>query len=142
MKVVREALDIETTENQQFLDITKQVRDVLDRSTIKSGMLVINSLHTTVALFLNEHQSALMDDLGVLLQKLVPRRDGYFHDDPRYSDCDRGNAHAHRRAMLLGRSISLAITDGEPVLGQYQSVLMAELDGPRKRKVHVHMLGE
>ena len=142
MKVVRETMDIGTTENQQFLDITKQVRDVLSRSTIKNGMLVVNSLHTTVALFLNEYQSALIDDLGGLLQKLIPRRNGYFHDDPHYSDCDRGNAHAHLRAMLLGRSISLAIADGEPVLGQYQSVLMAELDGPRERKVHVHMLGE
>ncbi len=142
MKVFQATIDIRTDENQQFMDITKQVRDVLGRSAIRNGTLVANSLHTTVALFLNEFQSALIDDLGVLLQKLIPRRDGYFHDDPRYSDCDRRNGHAHLRAMLLGRSIALAVAEGEPVLGQYQSVIMAELDGPRERKVQIHVTGD
>ena len=142
MRVVRETIEIITSENQQFLDITKQVRDMVGRSQIKHGMLVVNALHTTVALFVNEFQSALINDLGVLLQKLIPRRDGYFHDDPRYSDCDRENAHAHLRSMLLGRSVALPVADGEPVLGQYQSVLLAELDGPRERKVHVHLVGD
>jgi len=142
MKVVRETIEVGTSENQQFLDITKQVRDILGRSAIRNGLLVVNSLHTTVALFINEFQSALNDDLGMLLQKLIPRRDGYRHDDPRYSDCDRANGHAHLRAALLGRSVSLAVADGEPVLGQYQSVILAELDGPRDRKIHVHMVGD
>lgn len=141
MKVVRETIEVSTSENQQFLDITKQIRDVVDRSAIRSGMLIVNALHTTVALLINEFQSALIDDLAMLLQKLVPRRDRYLHDDPRYSDCDRGNAHAHLRSMLLGRSVCLAIADGEPVVGQYQNVILAELDGPRNRQVHVHIVG-
>ena len=142
MKVFRETIEVRTEENQQFLDLTKQIRDVLGRAAIRQGTLVINSLHTTVALFLNEFQSALIDDLGVLLEKLIPRRTGYFHDDPRYSDCDRGNAHAHLRAMLLGRTVSLAVADGEPLLGQYQSVILAELDGPRERRVQIQVVGD
>ncbi len=142
MRVVRETIGVRTEENQQFLDITKRIRDVVGRASIRDGMLVVNSLHTTVALFLNEFQSALIHDLEALLQKLIPRRDGYFHDDPRYSDCDRSNAHAHLRAMLLGRAISLAVADGEPLLGQYQSVILAELDGPRDRKVQIHLAGD
>src|SRR5437867_9876528 len=142
MKVVREMIDIRTEENQQFLDITKELRDAVARSTVRNGTMIVNSLHTTMALFLNEFQSALINDLGVLLQKLIPCRDGYFHDDSRYSDCDRRNGHAHLRAMLLGRSIALAVADGEPMLGQYQSVIMAELDGPRDRKVQVQIVGE
>ena len=142
MRVVRETIEIHTAENQQFMDVTKQVREVIGRSGVRQGMVVVNSLHTTVALFVNEFQSALIDDLATMLQKLVPRRDGWLHDDPRYSDCDRGNAHAHLRAMLLGRSVALAVADGEPVLGQYQGVLFAELDGPRERKIHVHLVGD
>lgn len=142
MKVFRDTIEVRTEENQQFVDVTKQVRDVVGRAGIRNGTLVINSFHTTIALFLNEFQSALLDDLAVLLQRLIPRRDGYFHDDPRYSDCDRRNAHAHLRAMLLGRTIALAVAEGELLLGQYQSVIMAELDGPRERRLQVQLLGE
>ena len=142
MKVFRETIEVRTEENQQFVDITKWIRDVLNRGAIRNGTLVANALHTTTAIFVNEFQSALVDDLAALLQKLVPRRDGYFHDDPRYSDCDRANAHAHLRAMLLGRTVALAVADGEPLLGQYQSIILAELDGPRERRVQVQVVGD
>lgn len=142
MKVSRDTIEIRTEENQQFLDVTKQVQDVVSRSRIRNGTLLINSLHTTIALFVNEFQSALLDDLGTVLQKLIPRRDGYCHDDPRYSDCDRANAHAHLRAALLGRPVALAVADGEILLGQYQSIIVAELDGPRERRLQVQIVGE
>jgi secondary thiamine-phosphate synthase enzyme len=142
MRVAGETLTVHTEENQQFLDITKRVRDAVGRGAIQNGVLVVNTLHTTVALFVNEFQSALLHDLGALLQKLVPRRDGYRHDDPRYSDCDRGNGHAHLRSMLLGRSVSVPVVDGEMGLGQYQSIILAELDGPRDRKVSLQLVGE
>jgi secondary thiamine-phosphate synthase enzyme len=142
MKVFRETIEIRTEDNQQFLDVTKQVRDVVNRSGIQNGTLLINSLHTTIAVFVNEFQQALIEDLGAVLQKLIPRRDGYRHDDPRHSDCDRGNGHAHLRAMLLGRPIALAMADGEVLLGQYQSVILAELDGPRERRLQVQIVGE
>jgi secondary thiamine-phosphate synthase enzyme len=142
MKVSRDTIEIRTEGNQQFIDVTKQVQDVVSRSGIRNGTLLINSLHTTIAVFVNEYQTALLDDLGVVLEKLIPRRDGYFHDDPRYSDCDRANAHAHLRATLLGRPVALAVADGEILLGQYQSVIVAELDGPRPRKLQVQIVGE
>jgi secondary thiamine-phosphate synthase enzyme len=142
MKVFRDTIEIRTEENQQFLDVTKQVRDAVGRSSIQNGTIIINSLHTTVAIFVNEFQSALINDLGAVLQKLIPRRDGYLHDDPRHSDCDRGNAHAHLRATLLGRPIALAMADGEVLLGQYQSIILAELDGPRDRRLQIQIVGE
>ncbi len=142
MKVARETITVRTEHIQEFADITKQVRDAVGRSAIRNGVLIVSSFHTTMALFVNEFQRALIDDLGVLLQKLVPRRDGYLHDDPRHSDCDRGNGHAHLRTMLLGRSVSLAVSDGEPVLGQYESILIGELDGPRPRSIGITVMGE
>jgi thiamine phosphate synthase YjbQ (UPF0047 family) len=76
MKVYRDTIEVRTEENQQFLDITKQVRDTVGRSGIQNGTLLINSLHTTIAIFVNEFQSALLHDLGAILQRLIPRRDG------------------------------------------------------------------
>jgi secondary thiamine-phosphate synthase enzyme len=142
MRTARETITVHSDQNQQFIDVTKPVQDALGRSGIRHGMLVVNSVHTTVALFVNEYQPALLHDLGELLQKLIPRRAGYRHDDPRYSDCDRGNGHAHLRTMLLGRSVAVPVEDGEAVLGQYQSLIVGELDGPRERRITVQVLGE
>jgi secondary thiamine-phosphate synthase enzyme len=142
MKSFRDMITIQTGQNLEFVDVTKRVRDVVARSEIRSGMLIVSSLHTTMALFMNEFQSALIHDLGEVLQRLVPRRVGYRHDDPRYSDCDRGNSHAHLQAMLLGRSVSLAVADGEPALGQYENLIVAELDGPRTRTLGVQVMGD
>jgi secondary thiamine-phosphate synthase enzyme len=142
MKVVGETLTVHTEKGQQFVDITKLVRDALARLAVGKGILVVNTLHTTVALFVNEFQSALIHDLGAVLQKLVPRRAGYRHDDPAHSDCDRGNGHAHLRSMLLGRSVAVPVAEGEMLLGRYQSIILAELDGPRDRLVTVQAMGE
>jgi secondary thiamine-phosphate synthase enzyme len=142
MRLFRDRITLQTGQSQEFIDITKHVRDVIARSEIRDGMVVVSSLHTTLGPFMNEFQGALIHDLGEVLQRLVPRRDGYHHDDPRYSDCDRGNGHAHLRATLLGRSLSLAVADREPALGQYESLIVAELDGPRTRTIAVQVLGE
>jgi secondary thiamine-phosphate synthase enzyme len=72
---------------------------------------------------------------------LVPENAGYRHDDPRYSDCERGNASSHLRAALLGRSVALGISGGELSLGRFQSVLLAELDGPRSRSIDIQIMG-
>lgn len=142
MRVNRDTITIHTTAAQQFLDITKRAQTVLDRTGVRNGMILINSLHTTIALFINEFQEALLEDVAGILQKLIPWRNGYCHDDPRYSDCDRANAHAHLRATLLGRSIALGVADRAILLGQYQRVILAELDGPRERHLQVQVLGD
>lgn len=141
MKVVRKTLTLLSESRTQILDITKQVRDIVLSADVKEGMLLINSLHTTCALFVNEFQGALIEDLTGLLNRLVKERNGYRHDDPRYSDCERGNAHAHLRAALLGRSVAVGISGGEISLGRFQSVIFAELDGPRRRSVDVQIIG-
>ena len=142
MKVNRDTIEIRTEEGQQFLDVTRRIQEVVYRSGVRNGLLLVHSLHTTIALFINEFQSALLDDMVFILQKLIPRQDGYLHDDPRYSDCDRANAHAHLRATLLGHPIALGVANGEILLGQYQSVILAKLDGPRERQLQVQIIGE
>ena len=90
-------------------------------------------MHTTLSVFMNESQQALHADIKRLLEEIVDRDADWKHNDPEHSDCDRFNADAHLRAMLLGHSLSLQVSGGEVVLGQWQRVLVAELDGPRAR---------
>lgn len=142
MKVVRETLTVSTEERLEFLDITKEIRDVIQKHSISDGVVLVNPLHTTVALFVNEFQGALVEDLKKMLSALVAERNGYRHDDPRFSDCERGNAQAHLRAALLGRSVAVGLADGELSLGRFQSVIFAELDGPRHRAIDIQVLGE
>ncbi|HTO10542.1 MAG TPA: secondary thiamine-phosphate synthase enzyme YjbQ [Candidatus Binatia bacterium] len=142
MKVFNTSFTLPTEERTEVSDITKLIREAVQQFPVENGIALINTLHTTCALFINEFQSALIDDLKGLIERLVPERGGYRHDDPRYSDCERGNAHAHLRAALLGRNIAVAVVNGELSLGRFQSVIFAELDGPRKREITVQVLGD
>lgn len=142
MKVFNASFTLSSEERTEVSDVTKLVRDAVQQSPVTAGIALINTLHTTCALFINEYQSALIDDLKGLIERLVPERDGYRHDDPRVSDCERGNAHAHLRAALLGRNIAIGVNNGELTLGRFQSIIFAELDGPRRREISVQVLGE
>jgi secondary thiamine-phosphate synthase enzyme len=141
MKVIRETITIPTEAPTEFLDITKQIREVVSKHEIQDGVLVLNSLHTTSAVFVNEFQSAIIEDLKGLLDRLVRERAGYRHDDPRVSDCERGNAHSHLRSMLLGRSVVVGVSNGELSLGRFQSIIFTELDGPRDRSLDIQLMG-
>ena len=112
MKVYTTSFTLSTDERTEISDITKLVRDAVQQLAVTTGIALVNTLHTTCALFVNEFQSALIDDLRSLMEKLVPERDGYRHDDPRVSDCERGNAHSHLRAALLGRNIAVGVNNG------------------------------
>ena len=142
MQVFNTSLTLSSDEQTAVSDITKLVRDAIQQFPISAGIALVNSLHTTCALFINEFQSALIDDLKRLIERLVPERHGYRHDDPRVSDCERGNAHSHLRAALLGRSIALGINNGELTLGRFQSIIFAEFDGPRKREISIQVIAE
>jgi secondary thiamine-phosphate synthase enzyme len=141
MKVFNTSFTLNSEEGTEVTDITKLVREAIQQSPVSAGIALINTLHTTCAVFINEFQSALIDDLKGLVEKLVPERGGYRHDDPRFSDCERGNAHSHLRAALLGRSVALGVNNGELSLGRFQSVIFAEFDGPRKREISVQVIG-
>ena len=140
LKVVRKTFTMLSESGTQVLDVTKQIRDIVLTADVKEGIILVNSLHTTCALFVNEFQGALVEDLKAMVERLVPEG-GYRHDDPRYSDCERGNASSHLRAALLGRSVAVGLTGGELALGRFQSIIFAELDGPRSRTIDVQIMG-
>lgn len=141
LHVRAETLAVETRERIELRDITDEVAAAVRRSGVTSGLVLVHSLHTTLALFLNEYQAALLDDIQRFLEAIVARDSYWKHNDPQFSDCDRANADAHLRAMLLGHSLTLPVEHGALVLGTYQRILLAELDGPRTRTLHLHVLG-
>ena len=142
MKVFSTSFIISSEERLEVSDVTKVVVDAIQQFPVTTGIALVNTLHTTCALFVNEFQAALIEDLKRLMERLVPERDGYRHDDPRYSDCERGNGASHLRAALLGRSVAVGINDGALMLGRFQSIILAELDGPRRREITIQVIGD
>ena len=141
MKAKLETLALNTQEKQQLIDITAQVKEAVDRSGIKDGFIGLFSQHTTASLMVSEFQAALLDDIACFLRRVVEDDLPYKHNSPEWSDCDRGNATSHLRSLLFSNSVMLPVVDGKPVLGQFQSVIMAELDGPRERTIKIQFLG-
>lgn len=140
--VVRaETVTIQTTQRLELVDITDRLSAFVGGSGVAEGMLSVSSLHTTCAVFINESQAALHADIKRALEQIIDRNSDWMHNDPQHSDCDRVNADAHLRAMLLGHSLTLQVSAGEVVLGQWQRVLAAELDGPRARTIRLQIMG-
>lgn len=133
-------LEVQTSKRMEIHDLTEAVREMVRATGVTAGLVTLSTMHTTTAVFVNEPQSALLDDVQHLLERLVPRGDDWKHNDPRYSDCDRSNADAHLRAIMLGSSVTLQVAEGSLTMGQWQRVLMAELDGPRKRALVLQVL--
>ncbi|MCS6952192.1 MAG: secondary thiamine-phosphate synthase enzyme YjbQ [Bryobacterales bacterium] len=140
-KVFSRILDWVTTERTQLINITDRVNEIVRKSGIREGIVHLQSLHTTTALFLNEWQDALIEDIKTFLGQTVARDHNWRHNDPAYSDCERGNADAHLRGVLLGQSLSLQVRNAAVLLGTWQSIIFAEFDGPRTRSLAVQVSG-
>ncbi len=137
-------LTVETARNFQVIDITAQLREIITASGIAEGQVLITSLHTTVALTVNENEERLLRDMEHYFLSIAPPEARYLHNDLHLRDCppdEPENAHAHLIAMLLGNAEMLALHEGAPVLGRWQSLLMVELDGPRQRRLAVRVMG-
>ncbi len=130
-----EEISVRSTKETEFIDITNQVAEKVANSGINKGILTIHTVHTTTGLFINESEGGILKDYERLLE-LIPKGAGYEHDR-----LGEGNAHAHLRAVLLGSSLTIPVVEGRPKLGSWQRVFLAELDGPRNRKVILQLVG-
>lgn len=136
-----ETFIIETDQRIDLVDLTERIMGFVRKLKVREGLVSLWSMHTTCCVFINEFQTALLQDIKGFLEELVVRDAEWRHNDPQHSDCDRMNADSHLRAMLLGHSLTLQVSGGEVVLGQWQRILMAELDGPRARTLRVQVWG-
>lgn len=140
-RVFGETLVVDTTARIEVIDLTDRLMALVRRLHVGEGLVHLFSMHTTCTVVVNEFQPALLADFKTFLEDIVSADANWRHNDPQQSDCDRRNADSHLRAMLLGHNLSLQLNGGEVVLGQWQRILLAELDGPRQRTVRVQVLG-
>lgn len=141
LTIYSETFVVQTNERIEVADLTDRIMALVRRFRVREGLVSLWSLHTTCAIFINEFQVALLSDIKRFLEQMVARDAEWLHNDPAHSDCDRMNADSHLRALLLGHSLTLQVSGGEVVLGQWQRILMAELDGPRARSLRVQVWG-
>jgi len=145
LKIIPSFIEITTGESIAIHDLTHLIKEHIEQSGILNGFVTVTSQHTTTALAINENEERLIDDIKVFLSRLIPAGNKYLHNDIHLRDCPENepeNAHSHLAAMLLGSSEVIPLVNRELVLGQYQSVMLYELDGSRQRKVSVQIYGE
>lgn len=141
MRIVTQSLGLATDARLELYNLTDRVAEIVARHGIRDGLVLVTSLHTTFALLVNEWQDALLHDIKEHLGRIVSPDASYRHNDPRFSDCDRRNAHAHLQATLLGHALTFPLAGGRLVLGEFQAIIAAELDGPRNRELSVQIVG-
>lgn len=128
-------MQVNTSKRTELIDITGNVKRHVTESGVKNGICIVSTMHTTTAIVINENEQGLVEDILPILEKIIPKGAGYQHD--RIDN----NADSHLKAVLLGNSESIPVRDGRLVLGTWQSVFLAELDGPRKRNIDITVIG-
>jgi secondary thiamine-phosphate synthase enzyme len=145
MKIHRKKIEIKSTAQIEFLDITEKVNEVVSDSGIREGQVTIYSPHTTASIMVNHNETMLLQDFMRTLYKLVPVSDRYSHDlfelNREKASDGRSNGHSHCKAMLLSSSENIPVEKGHMMLSETQSVFVVEMDGARTRDVVVQVIG-
>ncbi|PIQ87410.1 MAG: secondary thiamine-phosphate synthase enzyme [Candidatus Omnitrophica bacterium CG11_big_fil_rev_8_21_14_0_20_43_6] len=138
MKSFTEYLWFKTGQKQEFINITGQVERVLAKSGIKEGLCLVNPMHITASVFINDDESGLHRDFSIWLEKLAPfGKDKYQHN---LSGEDNGDAHLKR--TIMGREVVVAVSGGKLDFGPWEQIFYGEFDGQRKKRVLVKIIGE
>ncbi|HLB23733.1 MAG TPA: secondary thiamine-phosphate synthase enzyme YjbQ [Dehalococcoidia bacterium] len=145
-RVLCEALEYETTQALEFIDITDDVISVVEAAGIQFGQVAVFSQHTTAAVKINEHEPLLLRDLARTLRQFAPPNAYYEHNDfsrrtVNMNPDECANGHAHVQHLFLGSSETIPVVDGRITLGTWQRVFLIELDHPRRRRVLVNVVG-
>lgn len=145
MKVYKQTIETKSTTQIEFIDITGQVEDVVSKSGIREGQVLVYSPHTTAGIVVNHNESMLLQDFMRILYRVVPVSDRYSHDLfelNRSSNSDgRSNGHSHCKVIMVGISQTLPIEKGKMLMTEKQSIFLAEMDGARTRDVIVQVIG-
>ncbi|MHA1719408.1 MAG: secondary thiamine-phosphate synthase enzyme YjbQ [Promethearchaeota archaeon] len=138
MKSYRKELWFKTPGRRAFINITPQIRKCLEESGIKEGIALINAMHITASVFINDDESGLHHDYNVWLEKLAPHEPvSYYHHN-----IGENNADAHMKRQIMGREVVVAITDGKLDFGPWEQIFYGEFDGKRRKRVLVKIIGE
>ncbi|MDD5107923.1 MAG: secondary thiamine-phosphate synthase enzyme YjbQ [Candidatus Omnitrophica bacterium] len=138
MKVYTQELFFNTKNRQEFINITDQLEQVLVKSGIKEGLCLVNPMHITASVFINDDESGLHKDFSAWLEKLAP----FGKDKYQHNLTGEDNADAHLKRTIMGREVVVAVTGGKFHFGPWEQIFYGEFDGQRKKRVLVKIIGE
>jgi len=137
MKSYTEYLHFNTKKRIDFVNITKEIEDIVKKANIKEGLILINPMHITAAVYVNDNESGLIDDFKNWLEKLAPSNEEYKHNLT-----GEDNAYAHIWRTMMGHQVVMAITNGKLDLGPWERIFYAEFDGQRRKRVLIKIIGD
>lgn len=138
MKAYTRELFFNTRNRQEFINITDQVEEVLAKSGIKEGLCLVNPMHITASVFINDDESGLHKDFSAWLEKLAP----FSKDKYQHNLTGEDNADAHLKRTIMGREVVVAVTEGKLHFGPWEQIFYGEFDGQRKKRVLVKIIGD
>jgi len=137
MKSHTEYLWFNTKKHREFVNITSKAEDILEKSRVKEGMLLVSAMHITAGVYINDEEDGLIQDIEEWLNRLAPEGVDYRHHRT-----GETNGDAHLKNLLIGHQVIIPITHGKLDLGPWQQVYYAEFDGQRRKRVIVKVIGE
>lgn len=139
MKTYRHELTFHIPTRRAIVNITDQVQDCIRQSGVREGLVLINSMHISASVFINDNESGLFQDWETWLEKLAPEKP---HSQYRHNDTGEDNADAHLKRTIMGRETIVAITAGKLDFGTWEQIFYGEFDGMRRKRVLVKIIGE
>ncbi len=139
MKSMTDYLWFETRQRFEFINITPEVEKVVHRSAVAEGLCLVNAMHISASVFINDDERGLHHDMKELLEKIVPHEPTSQY---RHNDTGEDNADAHLKRQLFGREVVVAITKGRLDFGPWEQIFYGEFDGRRRKRVLVKVIGE
>lgn len=137
MKSYREELWFDTATRRAYINITPKVEAAVVKSGVKEGLVLVNAMHITASVYINDDEPGLLSDYDDVLERLAPQEARYRHNE---TGEDNGDAHIKRQ--LMGREVVVAVTDGKLDFGPWEQIFYGEFDGRRRKRVLVKVIGE
>ena len=137
MRTATEYLWFNTQTEHAYLNLTRQVEEIVHKSGVREGMVLVSAMHITAGVYVNDAESGLIQDIEEWLEELAPARPDYHHHQT-----GETNGDAHLKSMLVHHEVIVPITSGELDLGPWQQIYYAEFDGRRRKRVVVKVMGE
>jgi secondary thiamine-phosphate synthase enzyme len=137
MSIFTDYLFFNTKKRQEFIRITDEVAEIVKKSAVQDGMVLVSAMHITAGVYVNDWEDGLIQDFQTWLEKLAPAGLSYRHHQT-----GEDNADAHLKRTIMGHQVMLPITNGKLDLGPWEQVFYAEFDGQRKKRVVVKVMGE
>ena len=137
MKSYTHYIKLKTSNRKEIINITSEVEDIIKKSGVKEGLCLINSMHITSSVFINDEESGLKKDFMNWLEGLAPQNPNYLHHQT-----GEDNADSHLKRTIMGREVVIAITNGKLDFGPWEQIFYGEFDGQREKRVLIKIIGE